>query len=167
MNKKFVNQVRDHVSKIFRDNSPPENVYHNPKNMFVAKFIGSPGMNFIDCALEGNDTLKLGLDGKFLKVDSAIVSKIKTTGKDKSLVMGVRPEDFKLSSNKETYGFNMEVTRVEELGPENIVNLRSGENTVKVLADPDTKPGNGETVWLIPDQKRIRIFDRETQIEIL
>jgi ABC-type sugar transport system ATPase subunit len=145
----------------------PENVYHNPKNMFVAKFIGSPGMNFIDCSLEGNDTLKLGLDGKLLKVESAIVSKIKTTGKDKSLVMGVRPEDFKLSSNKETYGFNMEVTRVEELGPENIVNLRSGENIIKVLTDPDTKPGNGETVWLIPDQKRIRIFDRETQIEIL
>ncbi len=145
----------------------PSNAYHNPVNMFVANFLGSPGMNFIDCTLEGRDTLKLGLDGKQLKVNDSIVKKIKTVGKDRTLVMGVRPEDFRLSSKKDEFGFDMEVAIIEELGPENIVNLRSGKSTIKVLTGPDIIPKQGEIMWVVPDQERIRIFDRETQKEIL
>ncbi len=145
----------------------PSNSYHNPVNMFVANFLGSPGMNFIECSLEGDDSLKLGLDGKNLKVNGAIVKKIKSVGEDKSLVMGVRPEDFRLSTKKDPYGFDMEVSIVEELGPENIINLRSGEHIVKVLTTPDVLPKKGEIMWVVPDQEKIRIFDRETQREIL
>jgi multiple sugar transport system ATP-binding protein len=145
----------------------PEHVYHNPKNMFVANFLGSPGMNFIDCVYEGGDTLKLGLNGKSIKVSGSITNKIKTVGKDTSLVMGVRPEDMKLSLKKDTAGFDMEVTIVEELGPENIVNLRSGEKIIKVLTGPDVHPKAGEVMYVVPDQDRIRIFDRATQSEIL
>jgi len=145
----------------------PENIYHNPANMFVANFIGSPGMNFVDCALEGKDTMKLGLDGKTLKVNEAIAKKIHSTGKESNLVMGVRPEDLDLNMKKNEYGFPMEVMIVEELGPENIINLRSGDHTLKVLTDPHIVPKSGETVWVVPDQERIRIFDKETQVEIL
>lgn len=146
----------------------PENIYHNPTNMFVANFIGSPGMNFVDCSLEGKNTLKLGFDGKTLKVSDTIANKIHSSvGKEGNLVMGVRPEDFSLSTKEHEYGFAMEVTIVEELGPENIINLRSGDKTMKVLADPHVRPKSGETVWAVPDQERIRIFDKETQQEIL
>ncbi len=145
----------------------PESIYHNPKNMFVANFLGSPGMNFIDCSLEENNTLRLGLNGKYMKIHEAIAKKIMKVGKDKSLVMGIRPEDLRLSSKKDAYGFDMEVTIVEELGPENIINLRSGENIIKVLTDPEILPKIGETMWVVPYQDRIRIFDRETQNEIL
>ena len=146
----------------------PEYVYHNPVNMFVANFLGSPGMNFIDCSLEGNNTLKLGLDGKNLQINEKIVKKIKDVGEDKALLMmGVRPEDIKLSFKKDVYGFDMKVTIVEEIGPENIVNLRSGDHVVKVLTDPDILPKTGETVWAVPDQDKIRIFDQQTKKEIL
>lgn len=145
----------------------PEYIYHNPINMFVANFLGSPGMNFIDCDLEGGNSLKLGLDGKILKVNEGIIKKVKKEGRDKSLVMGVRPEDFRLSPKKDTYGFDMEVAIVEELGPENVINLQSGEHIIKVLTDPDVLPKKGETVWVVPDQDKIRIFDQQTQKEIL
>jgi multiple sugar transport system ATP-binding protein len=145
----------------------PENIYHNPTNMFVANFIGSPGMNFVDCSLTGKDTLKLGLDGKTLKVSDKISKRMQSVGKESELVMGVRPEDFELSAGKHEYGFAMEVMIVEELGPENIVNLKSGDQTLKVLADPHVRPKPGETVWVVPDQERIRIFDKNTQVEIL
>jgi multiple sugar transport system ATP-binding protein len=144
-----------------------EHVYHNPRNMFVANFLGSPGMNFIDCAYEGGDSLKLGVNGKSIKVSSSITNKIKSVGKDTSLVMGVRPEDMKLSAKKDPTGFDMEVTIVEELGPENIINLRSGDKTIKVLAGPDIHPKAGEVMYVVPDEDRIRIFDRATQSEIL
>jgi len=146
----------------------PEYVYHNPVNMFVANFLGSPGMNFIDCSLEANNTLKLGLDGKILQINEKIVKKIKAVGEDKAvLMMGIRPEDIKLSFKKNVYGFDMKVTIVEEIGPENIVNLRAGDHVVKVLTDPDILPKTGETVWAVPDQDKIRIFDQQTKKEIL
>ena len=145
----------------------PENIYHNPINMFVANFIGSPGMNFVDCSLEGKDVMKLGLDSKTLKVNESIAKKVHASGKEANLVMGVRPEDFNLNSTKDEYGFPMEVMIVEELGPENIVNLKSGDHTLKVLTDPHIVPKSGDTVWVVPDQDRIRIFDKETQVEIL
>ena len=145
----------------------PENIYHNPINMFVANFIGSPGMNFVDCSLEGKDVMKLGLDGKTLKVNERIAKKIHASGKAINLVMGVRPEDFNLNSTKDEFGFPMEVMIVEELGPENIVNLKSGDHTLKVLTSPHIVPKSGDTVWVVPDQNRIRIFDKETQVEIL
>jgi len=145
----------------------PESVYHNPVNMFVANFLGSPGMNFIDCSIVGNDSLALGLEEKKLKVSSEIMKKAQEAGKGKSLVLGVRPEDFSLSSKKDEFGFEMEVSIVEEIGPENIINLRSGDNTIKVLAGPDMMPESGTKMWVIPDQDRIRVFDKETQKEIL
>jgi multiple sugar transport system ATP-binding protein len=145
----------------------PENIYHNPKNMFVANFLGSPGMNFIDCALGGEDSIRLGMDGKLLKVSGRILSKVKDMGKGKSLVMGIRPEDLRLHQKKDAHGFDMEVTIVEELGPANIVNLKSGEHTIKALTDPDIHPKSGQRVWVVPEQNSIRIFDKETQEEIL
>ena len=145
----------------------PENIYHNPVNMFVASFIGRPGMNFVDCSLEGKDHLKLGLDGKTLKISEAIAKKMRSRIKESNLVMGVRPEDFDLKMNEDEYGFPMEVMIVEELGPENIINLRAGDHTLKVLTDPHIRPKAGDTVWVVPEQDRIRIFDKETQEEIL
>ena len=144
-----------------------ENIYHNPVNMFVANFIGSPGMNFVDCSLEGADTLRLGLDGKPLKISDKIAKKILSVGKEGNLVMGVRPEDFDLSMKEHEDGFAMEVMIVEQLGPENIINLRVGDHTLKVLTDPHIRPKTGDTVRVVPDQERIRIFDKESQLEIL
>jgi ABC-type sugar transport system ATPase subunit len=145
----------------------PENIYHNPTNMFVANFLGSPGMNFVGCALEGESVLRLSFDGKSFKVGRQIADRLRSFGKGKTLVMGIRPEDLGVSTRQDENGFNMEVAVVEELGPENIINLRSGEHILKALTGPDFLPRTGERVWAVPDQNRIRIFDRETQREIL
>jgi multiple sugar transport system ATP-binding protein len=145
----------------------PEYIYANPKNMFVANFLGSPGMNFIDCSYEGGDALKLHLDGKKLKVGKAIVDKITAVGKARSLVMGIRPEYLTLRPDATEYGFEMSVSIVEKIGPENIINMRSGDKVMKVLAGPDVVPQEGATMCVVPDQERIRIFDRETTEEIL
>jgi len=144
----------------------PESIYHNPVNMFVANFIGSPGMNFIDCKLGGKNELELGLDGKSMQVSDSIIKKIKTVG-GQNLVMGVRPEDVGISVKADPAGFDMEVAIVEELGPENIINLRTGENVLKVLAGSTVRPKAGEKVWAVPQQDKIRIFDKETKKEIL
>jgi multiple sugar transport system ATP-binding protein len=145
----------------------PEHIYANPKNMFVANFLGSPGMNFIECSYSGGDTLKLGIDGKSLKVGSEIIEKIRSVGSATSLILGIRPEYLRLSARTDPSGFEMAVSIVEELGPENIINLRAGEKIVKVLTGPDMRPKIGEMMFVVPEQDKIRLFDKATTTEIL
>jgi multiple sugar transport system ATP-binding protein len=140
----------------------PEDVYHKPTNMFVANFLGSPGMNFIPCAMDsGKKTLKLDIDGRSIRLTDEVLSKTGGfSGRD--MTLGVRPEDIRLTDKQDEFGFPMEVTVVEELGPENIINLKSGERVVKALMSPDFLPKPGERFWVVPDQSRIRLFDTES-----
>ena len=141
----------------------PEEVYHKPANMFVANFIGSPGMNFFKCDFDGKNTLSLGGDGKKLKIHDKVSKKILSLTKEKELLLGIRPEDCKLNEKKDEYGVEMNVLLVEELGPENVTNLQFGEKIIKVSTGPDVLPKTGKPVWVVPDPERLRIFDRVTE----
>lgn len=144
-----------------------EYVYHKPENTFVANFIGSPGMNFIECTLEDHEYVVLKANGQKLRLQKNVAEKIGMKYAKKSLIMGVRPEDFTISEKPEPTGIEMEVSVVEELGPENIINFVHGNFTLKVLTTPDFHPKIGEKLWIVPDQERIRIFDSESRAAIL
>jgi len=140
----------------------PEDVYRKPTNMFVANFLGSPGMNFIPCAIDdGKKALKLDIDGGSMRLTDEVYSKTGSFS-DRAMTLGVRPEDIRLTDTKDEHGFPMEVTVVEELGPENIINLKSGDKVVKVLMSPEFIPEPGRNLWVVPDQSRIRLFDSKT-----
>jgi multiple sugar transport system ATP-binding protein len=145
----------------------PENVYHKPKNMFVANFLGSPGMNFVACSIDTvKKSLKLDIDGQYLKLKEEVFSKV-ISHSDRELCLGIRPEDLNLAVSRDEYGFPMEVTVVEELGPENIINLKSGNKVMKALVAPEFLPKTGEQLWVVPDQSMIRLFDTATDNAII
>ena len=83
----------------------PHEVYFNPCNLFVARFIGSPGMNFLACRLEGHgpggSTLRMDADGSLLAVPAGSRAlEAGMVGPDRELVLGVRPEDITLSTDE-------------------------------------------------------------------
>ncbi|MER8672256.1 sn-glycerol-3-phosphate ABC transporter ATP-binding protein UgpC [Mesorhizobium sp. M1156] len=126
----------------------PLDLYDRPKNLFVAGFIGSPSMNFI------NGTL--GPDG--FRTDDGILMPVKTGDQRASGISatyGIRPEHFKLDAA----GLPLEVVVVEPTGSETQVLGRMGEHNVTGVFREriDAKPGS--TINVTPDAASIHLFD--------
>jgi multiple sugar transport system ATP-binding protein len=150
----------------------PHDVYANPRNLFVAKFIGSPGMNFLDCtaarAKSGEVALRMSADGAELALPKEVqgfFSAKDHSGRD--LILGMRPEDVILSMSQQPNHLAGEVFATENMGSFNIVDVKFGEEIVRVRTLPGVRLEIGQKVFLAFDMDRIRIFDRATEQSIM
>ncbi len=136
----------------------PLNLYNNPLNKFVAGFIGSPAMNFIDGkVLEENhaiyikitDNYKILIDPKAEVLLHPLVSK--------KIHLGIRPEHFILS--EDDIGINIVAEVVEQLGNESIIyfKLNDLQLTARFTANKFLKAG--ETFKIKIDSEKIYFFD--------
>ncbi len=158
----------------------PQNLYDKPCNLFVAGFMGSPQMNFIDCDVEKiSDTqVKLNFVGRSVTLQEARSKKLLELGYEgKKVVLGIRPEDIKdeqvaieaLSNST----FEAEVRVYELLGAEVFLyftledkaNTKDLNNTVDITArvNPRTTAKVGDTIKIALDLSKIHIFDKETE----
>jgi multiple sugar transport system ATP-binding protein len=98
---------------------PPQELYENPSNLFVAGFIGSPSMNFLPGELQGG-TIKTPLGD--MQLPDEMRQKVEEHGsKDSGVVVGIRPEDFEdaeLVGDKREHGqvIEAEIDVLESLG---------------------------------------------------
>ncbi len=149
----------------------PYEVYTKPNNLFVANFIGSPGMNFINCEpvkKNGNIMLKLLSDDTNIRIPAEFQQKIEDkVQENKRLILGVRPEDVSFSMKKKDNWLAVKVYVIEETGSYNIIDVSLGSEKIKVRTLPTVKPDIGENAYIDFDLKRISIFDRETEKSIL
>jgi multiple sugar transport system ATP-binding protein len=129
----------------------PLELYDNPQNQFVAGFIGSPSMNFL------NGTLKGGV------VETASgaklpVSKVPASSDGRAVTYGVRPEHFTIADD----GVDAEVIVVEPTGSETqLVAKMAGHDVVAIFRERyDFKPG--QKVKLKPQANVVHLFDKET-----
>ena len=141
----------------------PMELYDHPKNVFVAKFIGSPAMNLIQGTVRRGGALGDGASGGgALGVEAhgyrLPVSAESGVGDGRSVIYGIRPEHLEIADD----GFPARVSVVEPTGSETIVFLRFGEtDIVAVFRDwHDFKPG--QTVHLRPRAERAHLFDAAT-----
>ena len=145
----------------------PHDVYSKPNNLFVANFIGSPGMNFIDCEpvkKDGRLLLKLLEDDITIDLNPemrAIIEQ-RVQGK-KELVLGVRPEDVSFSSKKEKDLLAVKVYVSEETGSYNIIDVNLGSQKVKVRTLPTVKPDIGDLAYIGLDMKRVNSKSRSNK----
>ena len=144
----------------------PYEIYTNPKNLFVANFIGSPGMNFINCKPErdssGRLVLRLLSIGTHIQISDEIQKIIlDKKEEEKELALGVRPEDMILSMKKEENYIETKVFVVERTGSYNIVNIKLGSDIVRVRTLPTVALKVRETVYIGIDMKRISIFNKK------
>jgi multiple sugar transport system ATP-binding protein len=126
----------------------PLDLYDNPANKFVAGFIGSPAMNFID----GRVT-----NGHFLTADGTTLplpGSAKLT-EGTSITYGIRPEHFRVDPN----GFAVRVQVVEPMGSETQIVVRLGSQDLTCLFRERVAPRPGETLMLAVDPEQVRLFD--------
>ena len=135
----------------------PLDLYDRPANLFVAGFIGSPAMNFIDASstAESDAPALTAADGTALPLPPGA-----PLGRGQPLVYGVRPEDLALSPNGA--GVEATVSVVEPTGSTTLVfcEMAGQEICAEFKERHDFNPG--QTIRLMPRLEALHLFDRET-----
>ena len=151
----------------------PQNLYDYPCNIFVAGFIGSPQMNFLDGTLQKNgDTYVVDLDGTVIPLPQEKTADGKLAAYvGKSLKVGIRPEDMKddeefLEKHPSSH-IDAEVEVSELMGAEIYLYLTyKGQNLMARVA-PTSKSRRGDKVTMAMDTHKIHLFDPETELTLL
>jgi multiple sugar transport system ATP-binding protein len=146
----------------------PQVLYDTPVNLFVAGFIGSPQMNFLDVTISGdksNMTATLGSDVLTIP-ESKREALLPYVGK--VVTMGVRPESFlpgsELTSDN---GITAKVDFCELLGAETNLYLYVGDNKV-IVKMPSSEPHPVDDVIRVPvNMAKAHFFDKETELAIV
>ncbi len=150
----------------------PQNLYDTPCNMFVAGFIGSPQMNFVDATLikdGANYYVDLGEDK--LLIDPAKVTPELDAYVGKTIKAGIRPEDIKddeefISTHKDaTIDATVEVS--ELMGSEIYLYLEYKGYKMTARVAPTSTAKNGKTIKVAINTKKLHLFDAETELAIL
>lgn len=147
----------------------PNNLYNNPYNLFVAGFIGSPGMNFMPCKFDNYKSLIVG-DSKIpVRNINQLDSLKKLDGEN--LTLGIRPED--IIADEEFIKKNpdscieAEIDVVEPLGSETYLYLDFCSTRLTARVAPDVKYNQGKKIKLGINSEKLHIFNSSTEINIL
>jgi len=141
----------------------PEQVYKYPVNKFVASFIGSPPMNFIEATVSGG---KIDAGAFRLPLPTSHPA---AAMEGKKVTLGIRPEDIfdaNLASNVAATAENTvdaKVDVLEPLGHEYVAYLGMGSHNVIATIDNETRVKEGQTAQFAIDLDAIHIFDFETE----
>ncbi|MFQ6131219.1 MAG: ABC transporter ATP-binding protein [Armatimonadota bacterium] len=150
----------------------PLGLYNNPVNRFVAGFIGSPPMNFLDCQLAQRDG-GIWVDAESFAVrasDSQNGALVPHLGK--RMEFGLRPEDIfdaELSPTVKPEPGNtvrVKVEVVEPMGATSILYLNSGSHSLVASVDSETRAKEGEELEVVMDMEHAHIFDKETELAV-
>ena len=149
----------------------PHEIYADPVNLFVARFIGSPGMNFLGCKPEkGPNGLGLRMAGnnELMELPASLQDLLKSRAtEDQSLVLGVRPEDTTIATNGTPGVLPAEVYVTEKMGSYRIVDLKYGEEILRARTSAYVNLDMGDTVRMSFDMDRVRLFDSKSGQSIM
>ena len=150
----------------------PQNLYDLPVNEFVAGFMGSPQMNFIDATLvkEGADYyVTFGAAKIKVPANKANAEIANYVGKE--IVFGIRPEDVHdepefIEKHPETRAAaDVEVT--ELMGAETYLYLNCEGNALTARVEPTSTAKTGDKITIALDMNKMHLFDKETEKTIL
>jgi multiple sugar transport system ATP-binding protein len=140
----------------------PRDVYNNPKNLFVAGFIGSPSMNFIECEINED---KLIIDNIKYPIPADWKGKLETKSK---LIFGIRPEHVIVSKSPKEGSYLVTLIVFEYLGSDSLLTLKiSDKLSIKALIDGYFEGEENEKIFIHWDYKNVHLFDQETELNLL
>ena len=150
----------------------PTNLYSKPGNLFVAGFIGSPQMNFLDAKVnvKGKE-VSLQVGPHAIKLPAAKAQKLIDGGyAGKTVVMGIRPEDVHddeafIAANPDTI-VDATIHVYELLGAEVFLYFDVEGFNMTARVDPRTTARTGDNVRFALDPEKIHVFDKETELTI-
>jgi ABC-type sugar transport system ATPase subunit len=138
----------------------PTVLYEKPKNLFVAGFIGSPPMNFIDCSLIESGG-RFYLDAGAFKYDvTDMAETIKEKATSNQLTLGIRPEHVKIKETREKDAIQGKISLWEPMGYRCIAHIDMGG--ISIQSNTTLQLNKAETIWISFDKKKIHIFDKKS-----
>jgi multiple sugar transport system ATP-binding protein len=144
----------------------PLEVYNNPKNLFVAGFIGSPSMNFMNGHVgEENGSLTICGEGFKLLVPKPLYDRY-APAKNREVILGIRPEHIHDAAITGSFpgGESLAVTVevIEPLGSVVLIIATCGSLQVMASVDSKTKAQPRTEMRLLVDMNRMHLFDKST-----
>jgi multiple sugar transport system ATP-binding protein len=139
----------------------PQTIYDRPINMFVAGFIGSPSMNFLDATFCGTDDRPelLLKDGQRLPVVPSLIPLAGWSGR--KVIAGIRPEAF-ASGPAEGAALKGIVDVVEPTGPDTMVVVDLSGMKLTARLGARERPASGQMIGLSLAPTAISLFDPES-----
>jgi multiple sugar transport system ATP-binding protein len=150
----------------------PLELYHNPVNMFVASFLGTPSMNFVDATVTASpDGPKLDAGSFQIQLPQQHTAALQSY-EGKTVVLGIRPEDMHDKSLLPTTVTNqaavrMNVDVIEPMGAISTLFLTSGPETLVATVEAETAAREGQVLDVVIDVDKIHLFDKETEQKIV
>jgi len=141
----------------------PENVYDHPRNLFVAGFVGSPTMNFLNCTFEQQGEKTLLDFGQFSIDISHLREVLDELATGSELMLGIRPEDIVAQEQRAPDSVEAKVDVVEPIGDKVLLDVVVGSSMLKVFAPPYTEIRSGDQAWLVFDRQRLHVIDKKTE----
>lgn len=148
----------------------PFNLYHNPRNLFVAGFIGSPSMNFFDASLT-QENGSLAIETNLFKLPiPAQFTEMYRDHAGKKVVFGVRPEDIH-DVDYQPPGMipghiEANVDVVEQMGNEMVVYLEDKGTSFISRMDPRTHARVGHRMGVVLNMENVHMFDVDTKLSL-
>ncbi len=150
-------------SGVVQQTDTPENLYHRPVNIFVASFIGSPSMNFLDGILEKSENGFHVRVGKDIMVTDKITREMENnTGK--KVKLGIRPEDVTVETKGDSLKGTLKVQ--ENLGSEAYIYIEYGENLITAKVPEAVSKAPGDEISFGIKNSKAHIFSTETGINL-
>lgn len=151
---------------VIRQFDTPQKLYTEPADMFVAGFIGSPGMNFIDCMIiKKGGALFADFAGNSMKIPAA-KSKALEKYENRSIILGIRPEHISAFSGgvnvQESCVITAEAEIAEMTGGEVNVYFNLGGSNCIARITAERRISAGDCVKLLFDGNMAHFFDKET-----
>ena len=149
----------------------PQHLYDHPRNVFVAGFIGSPAMNFLDAQIVERDGGLFAEGAGFaLGLPEDKAEQVKSyAGQD--IILGIRPEDFTSEQMTEdghaAERLTVKVGVVEPLGSEQVVYGRLEGTELVTQLDPRLNIRTDQELVLYANTNRLHLFDRDTEESLL
>jgi multiple sugar transport system ATP-binding protein len=147
-------------------------LYDKPSNKFVAGFIGSPPMNFVDVEIikKGEDIFLN--EGMFeLKAPKQFKEALAPYAL-KKMTLGVRPEDiydklFYTMGPKDGNGLSATIEVVEPLGSEIFLHFNTGKNTLVAKVDAHNQAKTNQVIELVINMNKVHLYDTRTGISVV
>jgi len=140
----------------------PAELYHNPRNRFVAGFIGSPSMNMLAGKLKEKDGA-LVIDLNFCVYElfeKARELMEKTTLSE--VILGIRPENVVITKESKGNPLEATVVYIELTGKESNVHLEAGGSPLIAIRSSTQDLRAGDKVWLSFDEEKVHVFEQKS-----
>jgi len=149
----------------------PREIYLNPRNIFVAGFIGSPSMNFVYANVGVNkNSIKLNFGNDHIDYKGDKLEKLKAF-ENKEIVMGIRPEAFEdgnyANTSEYSESIKVSVSLLEQLGSDSYIHFYKDIKPVQTEAIEEILADEGEDISVLGDNTKFiaRINPNSTVVE--